>query len=82
MTLFRGHRGGILDGRHMWAELGDENGPGACDRSGEFGKFGQSTLGVVGLDGLLQGRYVPERQQEEDDQVPLVLYRGYLQQQP
>jgi hypothetical protein len=34
---------------------------------------------VVLLDGLLEGRDVPEGEQEEDDQVALVLDGGYLQ---
>lgn len=37
---------------------------------------------VFCLDGLFERSDVPEGQQEQDDEVALVLYRGYLKQQP
>jgi hypothetical protein len=45
-------------------------------------KMKLTSFAVVGLDGQLQGRDVPEGEQEEHDQVPLVLYGSYLKQQP
>jgi hypothetical protein len=41
-----------------------------------------TSFAVFGLDGLLQGRDIPEGKQEEHDQVSLVLYGSYLKQQP
>lgn len=41
-----------------------------------------TAFGVFRLDGLFQCRDVPEREQEQHDEIPLVLDRSYLHQQP
>lgn len=67
----------ILQRGQMGAEL-----PAASDGARELGKLGETPLRVLAVDGLLQCRYVAERQQEQHHQIPFVADRRDLEAKP